>query len=59
MGSWGGEDLWQGICWRTGQSHICVWINWEEQLGSEIDCTTQLLWGNKASKPLTEKSCGG
>ena len=34
------EDLWQGGGWRTGQSHICVWINWEEQLGSEIDNAT-------------------
>ena len=25
----GGEDLQQGSSWRTGQSHICVQINWE------------------------------
>ena len=49
MGSWGREDSWQGGGWRTGvgggwqsrQSHICMWINWEEQLGSKTDRTTQ------------------
>ena len=38
---------------RTRQSHVCVQINWEEQLGSQTDLTT-----HKASKPLTEKSVG-
>ena len=45
----GREDSWQGSGWRTGrgnglqtgQSYICMQINWEEQLGSETDCTTQ------------------
>ena len=36
-----------------------MWINGEEQLGSETDYTT---WGsstwNKASKPLAVKTCG-
>ena len=48
-GSQGGEDLqksdgWKtgaGHSWQSGQSHICVWINWEEQLGSETDHATQ------------------
>ena len=31
----------QGSGWRTRQSHIHMWINQEEQLGSETDCTTQ------------------
>ena len=45
---------------RVGGSHICVQINQEEQLGSETDCTTQgSSVGNKASKPLIEKTCGG
>ena len=68
MGSWSGEDTWQGgvgggsglvrwqlvdQCrqgggWQTRQSHICVQINWEEQLRSWTDHTTQSSsWGNK------------
>ena len=31
----------QGSGLQTGQSHIRVQINWEEQLGSETDRTTQ------------------
>ena len=27
--------------WQSEQSHICVWINREEQLGSETDHATQ------------------
>ena len=51
MGSWDGEDAGQGSSWQTKQSHICVRINWEEQLGSETDHTTQgPVWGNKAPK---------
>ena len=55
------EDLGgKGSGWRTGRSHICVHINWEEQLGSETDHATQgSSGGNKASKPLTVKTCGG
>ena len=35
-------------------------INWEEQLGSKTDRSTQgSRWGNKASKPHTGKTCGG
>ena len=41
MGSWGREVVWQGGSWRTGQSHIYVWINQEEQLGSETDHAAQ------------------
>ena len=61
MGSWSGEDTWQGgvgggsglvrwqlvdQCrqgggWQTRQSHICVQINWEEQLGSKTDHANQ------------------
>ena len=40
-GSWGGGDSLQGGSWRTRWSHIYMRINLEEQLGSEIDCTTQ------------------
>ena len=39
-GNWGKEDVWRGGWW-TRQSHICVQINWEEQLGSEIGHATQ------------------
>ena len=38
-GSQSGEDSQQGSGWQTGQSHICEWINWEEQLGT--DCAIQ------------------
>ena len=44
---------------QTGQSHICVQIYQEEQLGSKIDLETQGSGtGNKASNPLTENTCG-
>ena len=50
----------RGSGWRSGQSHICVQINQEEQLVSEKDRTTQgSRAGNKASKTLAVKSCGG
>ena len=39
--NWGGEDMWQGSSWWTRWSHICMRVNWEEQLGTEIDSTTQ------------------
>ena len=35
------EDLRQLGGWRSSWSHIHMQINWEEQLGSEIDHTTQ------------------
>ena len=60
MGSLGGEDSKQGSGWQSRQSHICVQINWEEQLGSETDHTTQgASKGKEASKPLTEKTYQG
>ena len=31
----------QGSNWWTGWSHICVQINWQEQLGSKTDYATQ------------------
>ena len=37
----GREDSWWGGSWRTRCSHIHMWINWEEQLGSETNHTTQ------------------
>ena len=47
-GSWGGADSQQleyqggqGSDWQSGQSYICVEINWEEKLGSETNHTTQ------------------
>ena len=46
--------------WWTGQSHICVQTNQEEQLGSKTDCTTQGSSAGKLSlKPLKVKTCGG
>ena len=44
MGSWGGEDPWQGSScggWWNRGSHIRVRINLEEQLGSKTDRATQ------------------
>ena len=59
MGSRGGEDSPQGGGWQSGQSHIQVQINWEEQLGSETDAQPRVpVWGNKASKSLTETPVG-
>ena len=49
MGDRGKEDLWQGGGWRTGWFHICVWINWEEQLGSKTNCATQGSYTGKES----------
>ena len=47
-GSQGGDNLRQGGSWtgrsgswQSGGSHIRVQINWEEQLGSETDRTTE------------------
>ena len=40
MGSWDGEDLQQGRGWQSRRTHLCMRINWEEQLGSETDCVT-------------------
>ena len=47
MGSWGGEDSYQGRGWQSGQSHIHVQINLEEELGSERDRANQ---GSNAGK---------
>ena len=58
--SWGGEDPWQGGGWRTQWSHICVWLNRENNWGARQTAQpTVLVQGNKASKPLTENNCGG
>ena len=47
IGSWGREDVQQGGGWQSRRPHICLQINWEEQLGSETDHTTQ---GSSAGK---------
>ena len=47
MGSWGKEDKWQGSGWQTGQFHIHVQINQEEQLGSE---TAHATHGSRMGK---------
>ena len=50
MGSRDREDTQQGGGWQTRWvrqpltdevTYICMWINQEEQLGSETDCATQ------------------
>ena len=63
MHSRGGENLQQGSSWQTrggsdwwsGQSHMCEQINWEEQLGSETDCTTL----GSSLKPQIENTSRG
>ena len=50
-GSQGGEDSRQGCSWQSGQSHICVQINREEQLGSQTGCTTQGSIQQREIKP--------
>ena len=58
-GSWGGEDVQEGSDWRSKQSHICILINWEEQLGARQTAQPRVpVQANKASKPLTQKTCG-
>ena len=56
----GGWKTGMSSSWLSGQLHICIQIKREEQLGSQMVCTTQgSSEGNKASQPLTEKTCGG
>ena len=43
---------------EPGGFHIRVWINQEEQLGSETEQCRVPARGNKASKPLAVKTCG-
>ena len=49
-----GENLWQDCGWQSGRSHICMWINWEEQLGSETDQATQGTSTGKQSLKTTD-----
>ena len=41
MGSWGRVRMQQYDSWQTGQSHICMQIKQEEQLGSKTEHVTQ------------------
>ena len=58
---WRGRAAWcrlagqRGKCgsWWIRWTHICVWINWEEQLGSKRDHTTQ---GSSAGKESLKTS---
>ena len=70
MDSQGGEDLRQGCGWRTREGKVEA-----GRVGSPIfvrgktrgnNCTVRhtmqsrvLVWGNKASNSLTEKTCRG
>ena len=66
-GSRGGEDSPQGSGWRTQrgsgwwsrQSHLCVRINWEKQLGSKTDCTGFQCREIKPQNLWLKKICGG
>ena len=67
MGSWGREDVarwwpedWAGEAAAGGPGGpTFVWINWEEQLGSETVQLRVPAWEKKASKPLAVKICRG
>ena len=52
-----GKDIWKGGGSRSRWSHICMRINWEEQLGRETDHTTQgsIMGGKKPLKPWAVK----
>ena len=55
----GGQGM-QGSSWQSRWPHICVQIKWKEQLGSRQIMQPRIpVWGNKASKPLTEKKSVG
>ena len=60
MGHWGREDVWQGCSSWTEGSHICMWINQRNNWGAWQTKQPRVpVQGNKASKPLTVKTCGG
>ena len=59
MGSWGGEDMWQGGGSWTRISHIRVQISWEEQLGSKTDQANQgSSVGNYLKTTVYKNVCG-
>ena len=59
-GSWVGKDTQQGNGWRTRRSHICVWINQKEQLGSDTYHITQgSSMGNQSLKTSGCKNLWG
>ena len=50
----------EAVAGRPGRSHIHEQTNREEQMGSETDPQPRApAQGKKASKPLTENTCGG
>ena len=61
QGGQGGGQLadWERQWWQTTQSYVCGQINREDELGvRQAGQPRGLEWGNKASKPLTIKTCG-
>ena len=51
--------MWEGGSWKTGQSHVRVQINREEQLGRETDPQPRApAQGNKASNLLVKTPVG-
>ena len=59
MGSWGGEDMWQGGSWRTRQFHICMQINQEEHWVVRQTSQPRVpAQGSKTLNHLTGKTCG-
>ena len=60
VGQPGRKDSGQGGGWRTGWSHSHAQINWEKQLGSKTDHTTQdSSRGKESLKTSGWKTCGG
>ena len=59
MGSWGQKGHVEGGGWKTRQSHICIRINWEGQLGMETDYATQGSSAGKESLKTFVKTHGG
>ena len=60
MGSWSGEDSSKGSGWRTWAGKVVAGgaggrNNWGVRQTAQPRVPA---WGNKASKPLTEKTCG-
>ena len=70
MGSWGGEEVWLHCSWQTGWvrqwladrvvPHFCADKTRRNNGGArQTKQPRDPAQGNKASKPLTEKICGG
>ena len=57
-GSWGREDSWQGGGWRSGRSHICKQINWNNCGETQTTQPRVPVQGKIKPQNLTVKTCG-